>query len=161
MLKRLDLRSSHTIGDEGVVALVEGLMAAPSTRLTELGLPNVSMGDRGVAALADAVREGRFEGLQRIDLTGSTMTDHGAQLLAQAIQDSGAHGLPVLSDFLACSWSGTGVGVKALASALINHCHQLLRPNLRLTLEGNAEAQAMVTDMVRAVGREGQLKFRA
>jgi hypothetical protein len=115
-------------GDDYFTALTRGLLAASHTRLTSLIVQSCSAGDEGMAALAGLVRAGRFERLERIDLS-LDVTDSGVCLLAQAIQDAGEHGLPMLSNFKGDRFfrmqTPTGVGVKALASALIHNCPRL------------------------------------
>lgn len=66
MLKTLNLSGSEWIGDGGVVALTQVLLAASRTSLKTLGLADVGMGDGGMLALARAIRGGCFIRLENI-----------------------------------------------------------------------------------------------
>ncbi len=97
MLQTLNLSFNKGIGDDGLVALARGLVAAPRTRLTNPDLKDVGMGDAGMAALARAVGAKSYERLVTISFGhNKAVTDEGVCMLAQAIEDTGKHGLPQL-----------------------------------------------------------------
>jgi hypothetical protein len=157
MLHHLSVAGNRGLGDDGVAVLVEGLLAAPCTRLAELSLRRCEMGDQGLAALAQVVNAGHFERLKEIDLSYNfAVTDKGVCVLARAIDAAaGERGrllllLPMLSQVKACELHQvTNVGVGALALALIKKCPRLTEVDL--SYRGN-EAAAMVAEMVRAAG---------
>ncbi len=166
MLDTLSLNNAGVwgeIGDDGVVVSVRGLLDAPRTRLTKLELAGVGMGDKGWAALASMVRTGRFGRLQEIDLGRSkTATDPGMCVLAKAIQEMGKRGLPMLSACRALSLERvTGVGLGALALALINNCPRLLRSfGFSVEREEGVEGiEQMLEGMMLAAGCQDRLKL--
>lgn len=110
------------MGDEGVIALAQGLANEAHTRLTDLGLCNVKMGNAGMAALAGVLRTGRFDRLEQIDLStdDDDVTDDGVCVFAEAVNE---RGLPMLKDFYATDMYGvTTAGKAGLAFALIHKC---------------------------------------
>ena len=152
LLKELTLSDTY-IDDDGAAIVAKGLMAASIMRLTHLHVDEASvLGDGWVEAVAGLVGAGRFERLEvlSINVTEDT-TDEGACALAHAIKDAGEHGLPLLSRFEATELHEvTEVGVKALVSALIDHCPRLTLVDLSGRCDRTPEEQAMVDEMVRA-----------
>lgn len=152
-------------GDDYFNALAQGLLAASHTRLTSLIVHSCSVGDEGMAALAGLVRAGRFKRLENIGLTLDA-TDSGVCLLAQAIQDAGEHGLPMLSNFKGNRFfrmqTPTGVGVKALASALIQNCPRLTEVDWAgwHLIDYNGDTIKFVHEMMHAANRDRPHRLR-
>ena len=85
------------------------------------------------------------------------VTDEDMCNMARAVHDAGAHGLPMLSDITAARFRKvTGMGVAELAHALINHCPQVTRLNLRGIDPATHEA---VAEMVRVAGCRHRVKI--
>lgn len=154
-------------GDESFGLVAKGLLDAPRTRLVELNLYEVGISNEGMTALASLVRAGRLDRLEELHLGQNVkVSDSGICALARAIDDAGKDGLPMLSKFDAEGLPRVaGVGVGALAHALITNCPRLTSVALggshanRNADRHAASEEAMLQGMLLAAGCRHRVSF--
>jgi len=125
-LKHLNVGMSFTIADAGIVALCNGLLSAPCTRLASLDLSGTLMDHLGMATLGDVIRARRLTRLETLQLTHNVnMTDKSVFILAGAIQQT-MNALPRLRTMMMSGLRKvTGVAVGVLVTTIIHNCPQI------------------------------------
>lgn len=163
MLEFLKLGGNEHIGGPGIATLAHGLMTASRTRLTHLDLGWTGMNDDGLAALVGLIQAGHFERLEVLDLSSNfCLTDKGVRMLTEAVGGAGQPGLPMLSKVWAFGLSQvTDLGMRALASALVENCPHLTRLALHKGSGSNSDpTRAMVEEIALAAGRGDDLDVK-